>query len=76
MTIRDTKHGPSLRSGVRWSQEKKIPIFRSYLPPRDSVAQDAKQTSWERVREKLELGWVARAGVAGQGQINPDQVTP
>lgn len=27
------------------------------------------------MREKLELDWVARAGVAGQGQINPDQVT-
>jgi len=28
------------------------------------------------VKKKLELGWVARAGAAGQGQINPDQVTP
>lgn len=56
--------------------KKEIPIFRSYLPPRDNATRDAKRANWERVRKKLELGWVARAGVAGQGQINPDQVTP
>lgn len=77
MTIRDTEHGPT-RVFVRawWSKEKKIVIFRSYLPPRDNAARDAKRANWEGVRKKLELSWVARAGVAGQGQINPDQVTP
>ena len=55
---------------------EKNPIFSSYLLPRDNASRDTKQTNRERVRKKLELGWVARAGVAGQGQINPDQVTP
>lgn len=49
--------------------------------------EDARRSSRKGVRKKLELGWVARARAradaarrcrraAGQGQINPDRVTP
>lgn len=61
---------------LRWStvvpREKNS--YLSLLSP--ASGQRSSRREANQLREKLELGWVVRAGVAGQGQINPDQVTP